>query len=105
MIQFCAIRDRETGYVLCSEENQWGHGSTMTGPLISTDFIFCCITSITGAHSGNTKFIMFESASAAQRWIEMESKRKLSKINRDNLEIVTFAELDAIVEKHLLDEE
>lgn len=100
-IQFCAIRNKLNGFFMTHNEYVWGVGSTMTGEMTETAFEFLPLKDVFGTYS-SYKLTMFESYDAAKKWIETGYNRP-NDASLVTYEIVTFADLDAIVEKHLLD--
>jgi hypothetical protein len=104
-IQFCVVRDTISNKYLCHKEEVWGHGSTMTGPMTETVFELERLDNLFGTYTSD-HFTMFENEDAAKSWINSSYggkkfiERQRSEIN---FEVVTFADLDAIVEQELLD--
>lgn len=81
------------------KEEVWGVGSTMTGEMTETVYEFCDISWAYGPYSTD-RITLFENAEAANNWIKSGHN---TDITHESVEAVTFADLDAIVEKHLLD--
>jgi hypothetical protein len=104
-IQFCVIKDTISNRYICHKEEVWGHGSTMTGPMSETVFSLEKLEDVMGTWTSD-HFTMFEDEAAAKTWIKA-SFDLVSFIARHkkevNLQVVTFVDLDAIVEKELLD--
>lgn len=100
-IQFCTIRRKVDGKFMTHKEEVWGVGSTMTGEMTHTVFEFVDIRAVYGVYSTD-RLTMFENHEAAKNWIEKGWNRPKD-ASLETYEIVTFADLDAIVEKHLLD--
>ena len=105
-IQFCVIREKATGNLLCNRYDEGYHYSEMTNCSPSVNVAYAPMYKCFGTKNledDECSLVLFESREKADKWLQKNyGASKYQPYTAHAYEVLSFAEVDLVMEQYLL---